>query len=376
MVYQLINFFCYLFNCWGKTLPLVAKATLYISLISFFVILITVPACASSHQSGHYVFAQFVNSTGWKSDGMAFIVGLINPNWIFACLDSATHMAEEVPQPERNIPIAILATVGIGFTTSWFYCISMFFSLKDLSKLINSATEVPILELYYQALNNTAGAIVLETLLVVTGMGCLIACHTWQSRLVWSFARDRGVPGHQWISKVNKTLDVPLMSHNVSCFIVGVLGLLYLGSSTAFNSMVTACITLLYISYTTPILCLWYRGRNNIRHGPFWLGTWGLIANIVTLLWTIFCLVMYSFPSTMPVTTGSTFPSPLFPNYTSQVLTITARHELCLRGVRCCRVYPSHGLVRQGPSLVQGSARVARRGCTPRSVALPLSPHG
>merc|ERR1712187_873088 len=116
-------------------------------------------------------------------------------------------------------------------------------------------------------------------------------------------------------------------------FIVGVLGLLYLGSSTAFNSMVTACITLLYISYTTPILCLWYRGRNNIRHGPFWLGTWGLIANIVTLLWTIFCLVMYSFPSTMPVTTGSTFPSPLFPNYTSQVLTITARHELCLRGV-------------------------------------------
>lgn len=305
VVYQLINFFCYLFNCWGKTLPWVAKATLYISLLSFFVVLITVPACAETHQSGYYVFAQFVNSTGWKSDGMAFIVGLINPNWIFACLDSATHMAEEVPQPERNVPIAILATVGIGFTTSWFYCISMFFSMKDLSKLVNSATQVPILELYHQALNNTAGAIVLETLLVVTGMGCLIACHTWQSRLVWSFARDRGVPGHQWISQVNKTFDVPLVSHSVSCFIVGVLGLLYLGSSTAFNSMVTACITLLYISYTTPILCLWYRGRNNIRHGPFWLGTWGLIANIVTLLWTIFCLIMYSFPSTMPATTGN-----------------------------------------------------------------------
>ena len=307
MAYEIINFFCYLFNCFGKSLPWVAKATLYISLGSFLVILITVPACAETHRSGAYVFGSFVNSTGWESDGMAFIVGLINPNWIFACLDSATHMAEEVPQPERNIPIAIMATVAIGFTTSWFYCLSMFFSMTDLNGLINSVTEVPILELYYQALNNTAGAIVLESLLLVTGMGCLIACHTWQTRLVWSFARDRGVPGHQWISQVNHTLDVPLHSHNVSCFIVGVLGLLYLGSSTAFNSMVTACITLLYMSYTTPILCLWYRGRNNVHHGPFWLGKWGLAANIVTLLWTIFCLVMYSFPSTMPATTGSTF---------------------------------------------------------------------
>ena len=95
---------------------------------------------------------------------------------IFACLDSATHLAEEVPQPEKNIPIAIMATVGIGFVTAWFYCISMFFSLNDLDKLLNTATGVPILELYYQALDNVPGAIVLETLLLVTGMGCLIAC--------------------------------------------------------------------------------------------------------------------------------------------------------------------------------------------------------
>ncbi|KAE8135553.1 amino acid/polyamine transporter I [Aspergillus pseudotamarii] len=332
VAYQLINFFCYLFNCWGKTLPAVAKVTLYISLLSFFVILVTVPACAKTHASGAYVFGHFVNSTGWKSDGMAFIVGLINPNWIFACLDSATHLAEEVPQPEKNIPIAIMATVGIGFVTSWFYCISMFFSLNDLSKLLNTATGVPILELYYQALDNVPGAIVLETLLLVTGMGCLIACHTWQSRLCWAFARDRGIPGHKWLSQVNHTLDVPLNAHNASSFIVGVLGLLYLGSSTAFNSMVTACITLLYISYSCPILCLWYRGRDNIKHGPFWLGKWGAFANIVTVLWTIFCLVMYSFPSTMPVNTGNM-------NYVSAVYGVVIFIVLCDWFIRGRRVY-------------------------------------
>ncbi|KAB8258685.1 amino acid/polyamine transporter I [Aspergillus pseudonomiae] len=332
VAYQLINFFCYLFNCWGKTLPAVAKVTLYISLLSFFVILVTVPACAKTHASAAYVFGHFVNSTGWESDGMAFIVGLINPNWIFACLDSATHLAEEVPQPEKNIPIAIMATVGIGFVTSWFYCISMFFSLNDLNKLLNTATGVPILELYYQALDNVPGAIVLETLLLVTGMGCLIACHTWQSRLCWAFARDRGIPGHKWLAQVNHTLDVPLNAHNASSFIVAVLGLLYLGSSTAFNSMVTACITLLYISYSCPIVCLWYRGRDNINHGPFWLGKWGAFANIVTVLWTIFCLVMYSFPSTMPVNTGNM-------NYVSAVYGVVIFIVLCDWFARGRRVY-------------------------------------
>lgn len=238
-------------------------------------------------------------------------MGLINPNWVFACLDSATHLAEEVGKPERSIPIAIMCTVAIGFTTSWTYCISMFFSMNDLDRLLNTPTGVPILELFYQALQNKAGAIVLETLILVTGIGCQIACQTWQSRLCWSFARDRGLPGHEILSVIHPTLDVPLNAHSVSCFIVALLGLLYLGSSTAFNSMVTACIVLLYASYVVPIVCLLYRGRNNIPHGPFWLGPIGLACDIVVLCWTLFCLVIYSFPSVYPVTTGSMFVPPI-----------------------------------------------------------------
>jgi choline transport protein len=59
------------------------------------------------------------------------------------------------------------------------------------------------------------------------------------------------------------------------------------------------------MSYSIPVLCLWYQGRDNIQHGPFWLGKLGLAANILTILWTIFSLVMYSFPASMPVTTSS-----------------------------------------------------------------------
>lgn len=49
--------------------------------MSFLVILVTV----ETHQSSRFVFATFVSGTGWGSNGVAFIVGLVNANWAFAC---------------------------------------------------------------------------------------------------------------------------------------------------------------------------------------------------------------------------------------------------------------------------------------------------
>jgi choline transport protein len=71
------------------------------------------------------------------------------------------------------------------------------------------------------------------------------------------------------------------------------------------TSIVTASIVLLYLSYSVPIACLLLRGRDSIHHGPFWLGRLGLVANVVTLLWTLFTLVMYSFPFVMPARVGT-----------------------------------------------------------------------
>jgi choline transport protein len=69
--------------------------------------------------------------------------------------------------------------------------------------------------------------------------------------------------------------------------------------------MITACIVLLYLSYAIPVSCLLLRGRKNIVHGPFWLGPFGAMANIVLLAWTLFTLVMYSFPYAKPVEPGN-----------------------------------------------------------------------
>jgi choline transport protein len=81
LAYQLINLFAFALNCSGRLLPKVSAASLYISLISCFVITIAVPAASKTKQPAGFVFATFVNETGWENNVIAFIVGLINPNW-------------------------------------------------------------------------------------------------------------------------------------------------------------------------------------------------------------------------------------------------------------------------------------------------------
>lgn len=316
VVYQIVNVFLVLFNCYGKFLPILANGALYTSLFSYAVITITVLVCARNNYSTPlFVFTQFTNNTGWKNSGIAFIVGLVNPNWSFSCLDSASHLAEETNQPSTDVPKAIMGTVAIGFVTSFTYSIAMFFSITDLEKITSSSTGLPILDIYYQALNNKAGALCLGSLIFITTCGCTISSHTWQSRLCWSFSRDNGLPFSKYLSVIDPKLGIPLNAHLFSSVWVAILGCLYLASSTAFNSMVVGCITFLLLSYLVPTACLLYRGRDNIKHGPFWLGKLGLIANWVTCAWAIFALVFFSFPTSMPVTGGTM-------NYISVVMAI------------------------------------------------------
>lgn len=235
VTYQVWNFVIYFFNLWGRALPKITTVGFCASLGGFLIIIITVPACADSFQPSKFVFAEFINNTGWSSNAMAFLVGLINTSWPFAAIDCATHLAEEITQPERRIPLAILGTVCIGFVTSWLFSIAMMFSIVDLDTVSATPTLVPIIEIFNQAVNR-AGAVGLEVLIVLTAAGCQVACHTWQARLCWSFARDNGLPFSTYLKRVNHDLDAPIIAHTASCFVDALIGFLYLGSSAALGS--------------------------------------------------------------------------------------------------------------------------------------------
>lgn len=144
------------------------------------------------------------------------------------------------------------------------------------------------MDIFYQATDSKAAAIGLEILILLTAIGCNIGCHTWSARICWSFARDNGLPLSKYWARINTKTGTMVNAHIMSCFWVGIIGCIYLGSSTAFNSILVSCVVFLLLSYMIPTLCLIFK-RNEIKHGPFWMNKYGfgLVCNLVLIGWTI-----------------------------------------------------------------------------------------
>ncbi|CAG8888666.1 unnamed protein product [Penicillium egyptiacum] len=280
---------------------------LWISLLACISITIVLPTASRDHTGPKFIFASLQNNSGWSSNVMAFIVGLINPNFAFAALDSATHLAEETPDPARNIPRAILFTVVIGFITSFPFACMLMYTLTDLTAVINTPTGVPLLELFRIAFQSDPAALAAIAFVAVTYFFSLLPQQAYQSRLCWAFSRDHGLPLSSLWSQIHPTSDVPLYAHLLSVCIVFLLGLLYIVSTTAFNRyLITGVITFPYLTYLAPCILSLSRGEDQPR-GPFNIGWLGKISKIITVICCLFAIIMYSFPYQMPVTTSSEY---------------------------------------------------------------------
>lgn len=85
------------------------------------------------------------------------------------------------------------------------------------------------------------------------------------------------------------------------CFL---LSLIYIGSSTAFNAIISLTTLTLYISYICPILFFMLRKIRGppLDYGPFQLGRWGIPINIASLAYIFYTATWIPFPILLPVT--------------------------------------------------------------------------
>lgn len=126
--------------------------------------------------------------------------------------------------------------------------------------------------------------------LQVTGSGC-----------------DEGVdctPAHSRIfSRVHKKLDVPLEALGLTVVVVVIFGLIFLGSTSAFNAIVSASVVALGVSYGIPIAINLLRGRKMLpATRAFVLPEWfGWTINILGVAFVIVTTVLFVFPPELPV---------------------------------------------------------------------------
>lgn len=106
------------------------------------------------------------------------------------------------------------------------------------------------------------------------------------------------------IYQIHPTLRIPLNSLVLVGIICCLLALIYIGSTTAFNALISLPLITLYISYLIPIAFLLIRkvqGRHP-QYGPFKLGRWGIPINLFSVLYILYVLSFIPLPTVMPVT--------------------------------------------------------------------------
>lgn len=140
---------------------------------------------------------------------------------------------------------------------------------------------------------NSAGTLLIAVLGIwfFAAVGSLTAA----SRCTWAFSRDGGIPFSRAWRTVNPKYDVPVWALLLSTIVCALLGLIYLGSSAAFNAFTGVATICLGCSYAFPVLCSLLRGRKMVRNAPFSLGKFGYAINILTVAWITFSIVLFCF---------------------------------------------------------------------------------
>lgn len=271
--------------------------------------LITIVVCATLPYSGHGHATSETVWKNWSSDigypqGFVFVSGMLNGAYALGTPDATSHLAEEIPQPGRNVPRAIALQYITGILTGFAYLVTILYAVHDYEAL--AASDFPIAEIYQQATGSRSGTTGLLVLLLLPTINCVMAVYITAGRTLWALSRDGAVPFAGFISHVNISLGLPLNATLSCCAMVTALGCIYLGSTTAFNAFTASFVLMSMSSYTAAILPLLIRRRTGINFGPFRCGkVLGFAVNFIACGFMLAWFVIFCFPYSLPTSAQS-----------------------------------------------------------------------
>ena len=112
--------------------------------------------------------------------------------------------AEEIRDASITLPKAIMWSVVINAILGFIMAITLIFTLGDIDSLFASVTRQPFIQLFYNATQSYGGTNAMTAIVVILLAACCVSEVATASRQLWSFARDQGLPGSSWLSKVRR----------------------------------------------------------------------------------------------------------------------------------------------------------------------------
>lgn len=214
-------------------------------------------------------------------------------------------MAEEVKNAKVVVPRSMIYGTLINGVLAFSYLVAILYCMGDYTEAVTSATGYPIITIAYQATGSKAATFVLMALGMLPGWIALFNGLASVTRLTWAFARDNGLPFSDFFAFVDPTFKIPLRALVLVASCIFALSFIQIGSTAAFNAILSLSTLGLYISYLIPLWLLVlkrFMAPQDIPKGTFSLGKLGLPMNLVAILFSTYFVIFLPFPATIPVT--------------------------------------------------------------------------
>ena len=334
MLYWASILFAVIFNTIiSSWLPRFETIILILHVLGFFCILLPL-VILGPHAPASEVFQTFINGGDWPTNGLSFFVGLLGNVFAFFGADGAYHMVEEIHNAAIIVPRAITFSIFLNGTLGLGMALALLFCIGDIDAALNTTTHFPFMEIFYQAVHNLTGAALMTSIVISLSLCAAVGQTASASRQLWAFSRDRAVPGWRYLQRVNASA-IPVLAITITTIIAYLLALIILGSSIAFNDIVSLAVVGLFGSYfVVAVLLCWRRVRGDIKPyttdsaltnlpgtqlmwGPWRVpGVLGIVTNGVAIVYLVIILFFCLWPP-------SNHPTAATMNYSSLMLGAT-----------------------------------------------------
>ena len=250
------------------------------------------------HQSVSVLTDTSYLGSGLNAQAGTFLAAMFMSLFVIYGFDTASTLAEETKNPRREAPRAVIAAIiGAAIIGAIFLFAVVIAIPGDMSKFIGDINAgkipFPLVTIIESNFPGWAANIYLFVVFAAIYVCCL-AIQTSTIRLAFGMARDGKLPVSRALSSVHSGLHTPIWS----CITVGVLAglpLLYYAGAALIAIGATGMIYLSYILGNVAILLARLRGWPK-EDAPFKLGQWGLIVNILGLVWGVLMEINFLWP--------------------------------------------------------------------------------
>ncbi len=248
----------------------------------------------------HHGFGTFFHSLGTQGSGSylgAFLAAALLGLYLFYGFEACGDVAEEVPDPGRQIPPAMRRTIYIGGFAALLVTAALILAQPDFNAILSGRDADPITSTFERVFG-TGGAKAIIVVVLISFLSCVLSLQAAASRLMYSYGRDKMVFASDVLSHFSRSRHVPSYALVVAGVVpAAIVAIAQAISTTALTTVISFAACGIYVAFQAVVLAaLVARAKGWVPKGKFTLGRWGLLVNVSALVYGVAGAVNLAWP--------------------------------------------------------------------------------